>query len=216
MIPNESKKGVGTLLLALMGTVERIRRDFDKIPEDRKNLLSELADFIGEKVRVGQPVSLNFICTHNSRRSHMAQLWAQAAAYHYGVRGVTCYSGGTEATAFNPRAVEAMRNVGFQITKTSDGANPSYEVIYSKEAPALKVFSKRYNDPVNPAKDFAAIMTCSHADQNCPLVLGASKRIAITYDDPKDFDDTPVAETKYRERAVQIGTEMLYVFARVK
>src|SRR5688572_28242977 len=130
MIPMARKKRVARLLPELIETVERLAIDFDKIPEDRKKLLLELAHFIDEKNRDPQPVSLNFICTHNSRRSHMAQLWAQASAFYYDVSGITSYSGGTEATAFNPRAVEAMRIVGFQIAKTSHGANPLYEVIF--------------------------------------------------------------------------------------
>jgi arsenate reductase len=143
-------------------------------------------------------------------------LWAQAAAYYYGVSGVSCFSGGTEATAFNPRAVKAMQEAGFEIIKNTQSENPEYEIRYSSEAPALRVFSKKYNDPFNPGQDFAAVMTCSHADENCPIVFGASKRISITYHDPKDFDNTPQEEMKYRERVNQIGREMLYTFSLVR
>lgn len=205
----------GNLRQPLTGTVHQLRKEFDRIPADRKATLLELTGFVRQKARNGQPANLNFICTHNSRRSHIAQLWAQAAAHYYGIKGVSCYSGGTEATAFNPRAVDAMRNAGFDIQQISQGDNPSYEVTFSNDAPALKVFSKKYNDPFNPAKDFAAIMTCSHADENCPIVFGASKRIAITYDDPKDFDGTPQEQAKYRERVLQIGREMLFAFSKV-
>ena len=145
----------------------------------------------------------------------MAQLWAQAAAYYYGVSGVECFSGGTEATAFNPRAVDTMRKVGFEIQSISDGQNPFYEARFSSEAPLFKIFSKKYDDPFNPSRDFAAIMTCSHADENCPIVFGASKRIAITYNDPKDFDGTPQEAQKYMERALEIGREMLFVFSQI-
>lgn len=145
----------------------------------------------------------------------MAQLWARAASHYYGLPGIGCFSGGTEATAFNPRAVKAMEDVGFKIEKKSTADNPVYEVHFSKDAEPLEVFSKKYNAPGNPINDFAAIMTCSHADENCPVIIGAAKRIAITYDDPKDSDGTAQEETVYQERALQIGREILYAFSQV-
>lgn len=174
----------------------------------------ELRAFVDENARDGKTTRMIFICTHNSRRSHMAQLWAAAAAYYYGVRGIYVFSGGTEATAFNERAVSAMRKLGFDINQISQGDNPEYEVRFSHNTPVLKVFSKKYDDPLNPARDFAAVMTCSQADAHCPVVAGAVKRIAITYDDPKDFDGTSQEDAAYRDRALQIGREMLFAFSR--
>jgi arsenate reductase len=214
-LPHES-----TVLLApLMSTVRRLTNEFDQIPSERKQLLKELTRFVQDNVKAGQKVYLNFICTHNSRRSHISQLWAQAAAHYYNIQGVTCFSGGTEATAFNPSAVKAMKEAGFEIrtwSKGQNGENPVYEVRFSTTAPAVKAFSKKYDDPFNHAKNFAAIMTCSHADENCPLVPGAAARIAITYDDPKAFDGTPQEEAKYTERVHEIGREMLFAFSEVK
>jgi arsenate reductase len=204
------------LLPSLQLTVDKLLEEFDKISNDRKELLKELTDFIRKRERAGKKISFNFICTHNSRRSHIAQLWAQAAAYYFGIFNVQCMSGGTEATAFNPRAVKAMQDAGFNIIKIKDGDNPRYEVRFSTDAPPVISFSKKYDDPFNQSDDFAAIMTCSHADENCPLVLGALKRIAITYDDPKDFDGTPQEDAKYAERVRQIGREILFSFSKVR
>ncbi|HEY9046243.1 MAG TPA: protein-tyrosine-phosphatase [Ohtaekwangia sp.] len=205
-----------TLLPALQFTVNELTREFHEIPPERKEILKELTQFIQKNVENKQPVYLNFICTHNSRRSHLSQLWAQAAAYYYSVPNVSCFSGGTEATAFNPRAVKAMQEAGFAIVKSAEDTNPIYNVKYTLEAPGIKAFSKKYDDPFNHNKDFAAVMTCSHADENCPLVLGATARIALTYDDPKNFDDTPQESAKYTERVRQIGREILYAFSQVK
>jgi arsenate reductase len=199
------------LLPALQNTFDQLIEEFNQIPEERKIALGSLAGFITAKLKGREKVYLNFICTHNSRRSHMAQIWAQAAASYYSIPGVKCYSGGTEATAFNPRSVTAMKKAGFDIVTTKEGSNPVYNVFYANEPDPIIAFSKRYDDPFNPNKDFAAIMTCSHAEENCPLVLGASKRFAVTYDDPKEFDDTPRESAKYEERVRQIGREMLYV-----
>lgn len=201
------------LLSPLQNTANQFVKEFDLISEERRKVLQQLTQFIHDKKRSGQKVYLNFICTHNSRRSHISQLWAQASAHFYELENIVCFSGGTEATAFNPRAVRAMRDVGFQITKTSEGDNPFYEVQYADNAAPVMAFSKRYDDPFNHAQDFAAIMTCSHADVNCPVVVGASKRISITYDDPKEFDGTPEEAAMYAERVHEIGREILYAFS---
>lgn len=203
------------LLPALNNTVTKLKDDFTKIPEQRKQLLVTLATYISDSNKRRERIKLNFICTQNSRRSHIAQLWAQAAAHHYDIPDVYTYSGGTEATAFNPRAVKAMREAGFEIRQISEGENPTYEVTFSKEASPIKAFSKKYDDPSNPRQDFAAIMTCAHADESCPYVHGATKRFAITYDDPKEFDGTQLEQDKYGERVLQIGREMLYMFSLV-
>jgi arsenate reductase (thioredoxin) len=201
---------------ALQTSIDKLVQEFSAIPDSRKKILSELTQFIQKQARIGQPVYLNFICTHNSRRSHIGQLWAQAAAHYFKIPNVACFSGGTEATAFNPRAVKAMQTVGFSIEVAKPGENPVYEVRFANDAEPVKVFSKKYDDPFNPTKNFAAIMTCSHADENCPLVLGAAARIALTYNDPKDFDGTAQEEAKYTERVHEIGREILYAFSQVQ
>jgi arsenate reductase len=204
------------LLPILNETKDKLVNEFGQIPAARKELLNELTQFVQNKVNAGQKVYLNFICTHNSRRSHLSQIWAQAASYYYGVPGVECFSGGTEATAFNPRAVKAMQDAGFNIVRFKEGENPIYKVTYAENAEPVVAFSKKYDDPFNHNNDFAAVMTCSHADENCPLVLGASARIALTYDDPKNFDGTPQEGAKYAERVNEIGREILYAFSQVK
>lgn len=205
-----------TLFSTLSSTVEQLTKEFDEIPTERKETLKELTQFVQDKIAANKKIYLNFICTHNSRRSHLSQLWAQAAAHYYGIENVFCYSGGTEATAFNSRAVKAMQDAGFSISKTKEGENAVYEVQYAKDAEPIIAFSKKYDDPFNQSKDFAAIMTCSHADENCPLVVGAAGRIALTYDDPKEFDGTPQEAAKYAERVQQIGREIFYSFSQVE
>lgn len=198
---------------SLSQLINTFETGYPEIAENRKAILNQLTAFVRQKVATQQPALLNFICTHNSRRSHLSQLWAQATAYYYSVKNVQCFSGGTEATAFNPRAVKAMAEVGFQITTTDTSANPKYEVRFSDSAPAVTAFSKVYSDSFNPATGFAAIMTCSHADENCPLVLGAEKRISLPFDDPKDFDGTGLEAAKYHERVLEIGREISYAFS---
>jgi len=132
-----------TVLPTLQKTIQKLIGEFQLIREDRKPIIHDLTNFIKQKSRDGEKIKLNFICTHNSRRSHISQLWAQTAAHYYGIPNVETYSGGTEATAFNPKAVKAMKDAGFDITIKKDGANPVYEGRYSQEVPGLTLFSKK-------------------------------------------------------------------------
>ena len=216
MKPENESANKRNLLAPLQATQRELLTSANLIPPHRKAILARLTQFIQGKVDSGEPVFLNFICTHNSRRSHIAQLWAQTAAYYFSIPHVTCFSGGTEATAFNPNAVKAMREAGFNIIKTTEGDNPVYEVHFAPGETPVTAFSKKFDDPFNQQDGFAAIMTCSDADENCPLVPGASIRIALTYDDPKRFDGTPQETAMYNERVRQIGTEILFAFSQVR
>jgi arsenate reductase len=194
--------------------IRGIIEEAGQIPEERKALLGKLADYIRNKRENGAAVALNFICTHNSRRSHISQIWAATAAAWYGLDFISTYSGGTEATAFNPRAVSAMERAGFKIEKPA-GENPHYQVRFSEEAPASECFSKTYDDEFNPQREFAAIMTCSDADENCPFIPGVELRLPLTYDDPKAADDSPEEQSRYDERVRQIGREIFYALQLV-
>ncbi len=189
---------------------ERVLPAVANIPDDRKESLDLIAAFIKERKAAGASADLTFICTHNSRRSHLSQLWAATAAWHFGHDNVRTYSGGTEATAFNPRAVAAVERAGFQIMKP-EGKNPVYEVSFAPEHAAERCWSKKYDDPANPRKDFCAVMTCSEADKNCPIVFGALDRISLPYNDPKAADGTPEEAPHYDERCLQIAAELFYV-----
>ncbi|MBP7470478.1 MAG: protein-tyrosine-phosphatase [Flavobacterium sp.] len=190
--------------------------NFDSISEERRTILQPLVDFIQGKTNSQQDIRLNLICTHNSRRSHLSQVWAQTAAAHYGIKNVFCYSGGTEATAMFPMAAKTLTKQGFQIKTIAEGNNPVYAIKYSENAHPIIGFSKTFDDDFNPQSEFAAILTCSSADQGCPFIAGAEVRIPITFEDPKAFDNTPKQAEKYEERSVQIATEMFYVFSQIK
>jgi len=198
----------------LKKTISELTEDFESIPDERKQTLQEVAKYISKELDENDTVKLNFICTHNSRRSHLAQIWTQTAAHYYDIEGVETYSGGTEATAFNPRAVAAVERAGFHVNNPV-GENPRYEIKFSEEAEPMICFSKKFDDLENPDKNFAAIMTCSDADENCPFVPGTSFRKAVTYRDPKESDGTDHEKKTYDERCRQIGTEMFYMMSQV-
>jgi len=188
----------------------------EEISVERKQTLQKLINYISERLKSEETININFICTHNSRRSHLSQVWAQALSHYFNVKNVYCYSGGTEATALFPMAAETLKRTGFEIEKLSAGENPVYSIKYSDDQHPVIGFSKKLDDDFNPRSKFAAVMTCSQADEACPLVPGAAVRIPITFDDPKAFDDTPIQASKYAERSMQIATEMFYVFSKIQ
>lgn len=186
------------------------------VSEERKEMLDVLVEYIQSKVNANEEIRLNFICTHNSRRSHLSQIWAQTMAFHFGIKNVFCYSGGTEANAMFPKVSETLINQGFQIQQLSQEQNPVYAVKFDDNQYPIICFSKAYFHDFNPKSNFGAIMTCSSADEGCPMVFGAEVRFPIKYDDPKAFDGTDVMNEKYAERSLQIASEMHYVFSQIK
>ena len=203
-----------TLFAKIKNVISKL--SLKNISNERKEILQSLIEYIQQKVNSQDAIRINFICTHNSRRSHLSQVWAQTMAFHFGIKNVYCYSGGTEATALFPMAAEALRNSGFHIATLSHGENPIYSIKYADNEPPVIGFSKKFDDDFNPKSGFAAVMTCSQADVGCPFIAGAEKRIPITFEDPKAFDNTPQQAENYRKRSLQIATELLYVFAQIK
>ncbi|MBK9285814.1 MAG: protein-tyrosine-phosphatase [Sphingobacteriaceae bacterium] len=195
---------------------DRLCTEFDQIPEKRKELLLQLSHYITNKIQKQLNVNLVYICTHNSRRSHFGQIWAQLAASYFQLKHIHAFSGGTEETAFNVNAINALKRIGFHIKTIGEEKNPVYHLLFSEINKPIICFSKKYDHEVNPKNEFAAIMTCSDAEQNCPFIPGAELRIGTTYDDPKAFDNTPLQGEKYDERCKQIALETFFVFDQVK
>jgi len=197
------------LLPAIKDSIQSL--DINSITLERKEVLEPLIGYLKNKILKNLPISLNFICTHNSRRSHLSQVWAQTLAFHVGIKNINCYSGGTEATAMFPMAIETLKKMGFDINKLSQSVNPIYGIKYANDVHPIIGFSKTFDNTFNPKSNFGAIMTCSSADKGCPIVGGSDGRFPIMYEDPKVFDNTPQQEKKYGERCIQIATELLYV-----
>jgi arsenate reductase len=196
---------------ALLDTIEAL--PIDRISKERMPILDKLVDYILAKIKNGEEVRLNFICTHNSRRSQFSQIWAKTAAEFYDIDAF-CYSGGVEVTAFNERAVAAIRRDGFKVVQKGED-NPVYFVFPGEDSEPIVTFSKVYDDVINAQKDFAAVMTCDHADLNCPFIPGAEERIPLRFEDPKAFDNTDLEEKMYAERSHQIGAELFFIFEKV-
>ena len=177
-------------------------------------VINQLVDFCKGQLNQNKPINLNFICTHNSRRSQFSQIWAQTAAAYFDI-DATCFSGGIEVTAFNERAVAAIERAGFEVVAKGE-KNPHYLVKFSESHPPLIAFSKVFDNQVNPTSEFAAVMTCSDADENCPFIPGAMTRIPLRYEDPKAFDGSDRETEMYDTRSLQIASELLYVFGKLR
>ena len=200
-----------SLLLKIIGQMS-----LDSVCNDRKSVLQPLVDFLQHRVTDKKRTNINFICTHNSRRSHFAQIWAQVAASYFKIPNVYCYSGGTVVTALHPMVVGVLIDQGFSVFNVSEGTNPIYAIKYGENDFPIIGFSKGYDDSFNPSGDFAAVMTCSQADSGCPFILGADMRIPITYEDPKVSDGYANQREVYFDRSLEIAREMFYVFSQIK
>lgn len=195
--------------------IENVQADFNLISDERKEKLHQLSSYISKNLRENARVNLIFICTHNSRRSHFSQIWAQVAAIYYKHYAVSSYSGGTEATVLFPAVLDSLKKTGINVESISKGENPIYAIKFDDQTHPIIGFSKKYNDIFNPSIDFAAVMTCTDADENCPFIPGAT-RISLPFEDPKVYDSTPIKVEKYDERCRQVALELFYAFSNVK
>ncbi|WP_413512829.1 low molecular weight phosphatase family protein [Myroides odoratus] len=199
----------------LVATIASFQIGMD-LKEERKDILLGLAQSIDRERKAQQSVNLMFICTHNSRRSQFAQIWAQAAVAYYELDNILCYSGGTEETVLFEGVVETLQHQGFFIGVVAQGANPIYSIKYEPNGVPILGFSKRYTSFFHPADQFIAIMTCSQATDACPFVSGAKQSIALAYEDPQVFDGQYEQKAMYSKKSLEIAKEIFYVFAQLK
>ena len=202
------------ILPALKETIKSLKNA--AISADRKEVLDYLIDCIKSEREIENSIKLYFICTHNSRRSHYSQVWAQCLASYFDIQNVTCYSGGTETTAIYPMVLETLESSGFEVTPLSAESNPIYSIKYAVNEHPIIGFSKEMEHSFNPKTNFLAVFTCNEAEQNCPIAFGAKKKISLPFIDPKAYDNNPIKFQKYNETNLQIATEFYYVFSQIR
>lgn len=191
---------------------ESLIAEVELIADWRIEALNNLASIVKSSLDELGYAKLVFICTHNSRRSQLAELWFSLAATYFDITSIETYSGGTEATEFNRRMVDAVRRADFDLKSDHAEVNPRYEAFFTPDGESSGTyFSKVYDHPENPNRDFIAVMVCSDADENCPVVSGARHRFSLPYLDPKAYDDTPEERLQYDKKVREIGREMLYL-----
>jgi arsenate reductase len=186
-------------------------QEFDQLTEERKSAIAKIAAYI--KYKENEPINLLFVCTHNSRRSIFGQVWAKVASHYFGFENVETFSGGTEETEFSANAVQALLYTGFDMTVEGESDNAVHNMIFDKPENACTCFSKLVDARINPDENFGTILTCYHADENCPVVDGSELRISLPYVDPKFSDGTDLQIATYLNTSKEIATEMLYLFS---
>ena len=185
------------------------------LTQKRSELLIRIAESIAKEYSINEAVNLNFICTHNSRRSQLGQAWSFFAAAYFNLN-INAYSGGTEVTAFYRNTVKTLQKVGFlfQVVDFSH-QNPKYQISFDGANKTILGFSKLYDDPENK-NPYMAITTCDSADENCPFIPSATHRFHLPFVDPKHSDGSDKQEEIYLRTNKQIAGEIYFIFSNVK
>jgi arsenate reductase (thioredoxin) len=112
-------------------------------------------------------VTVLFVCIHNSARSQMAEAFVNASD---GAR-LRAYSAGLEAGTLNPIVVQAMREVGIDISRNQ---------------------SKSVNDADIRSRDYDYVVTvCDEASaEACPIYPSRGERLHWSFADPSSFTGT--------------------------
>jgi len=186
------------------------------IDESRKELLLRIADKITDTYKSNdEQVNINFICTHNSRRSQLGQVWTFFAANYFGLN-ITALSGGTEVTAFHRNTVATLKSVGFSFNvQEFSHQNPVYQISFNETDDFLLGFSKIFDNKANTTP-YIVITTCDSADENCPFIPEAIYRFHLPYTDPKHADNTTEQDEAYLKTNEEIASEVYFIFDRVK
>ncbi|MEM9548763.1 MAG: protein-tyrosine-phosphatase [Bacteroidota bacterium] len=194
--------------------IQKLMKEIDLISQDRRAELDHIASTIQNHLKTENTLDIIVVCTHNSRRSQLGELWINQLAYYHKLDRISAFSGGMEATAFNHRMVAAVREAGFVLEEKEKGTNPKYVAAEEYDSEHT-MFSKVYDHPMNPQRRYMALMVCDHADENCPVVIGMKYRIPLRYKDPKEFDDTDAESKAYGDKVEEIGREMIYLFNKL-
>ena len=183
---------------------------------ERKKILEKIAEKIANEYKTKKHVNLNFICTHNSRRSQLGQVWSFYAAHYFNLSKISAFSGGTEVTAFHKNTVKTLQKVGFNFSVIKfSNQNPTYEVRFKGSAKSCLGFSKVFDDMHNK-QPFIAITTCNNADTNCPYISSAIARFHLPFVDPKISDTTNKQEKTYLKTNATIAAQVFFIFSEVK
>jgi arsenate reductase len=200
-----------------ISTKDFFENSFKKVnlTSSRKELLLRIAETIAKEYSLNEVVHLNFICTHNSRRSQLGQVWSFYAAHNFGLN-IKSFSGGTEVTAFFRNTVKTLQKVGFTFQlEDFSHQNPKYRISFSGTNDNILGFSKLYNETVN-IEPYMVITTCDSADQNCPFIPTATFRFHLPFVDPKHSDGSANQEDVYLQTNRKIAGEIHFIFANVK
>ena len=164
-------------------------------------------------------LKVNFICTHNSRRSHFSEVLFRTAALYYGLKNVYTFSGGTESTALFPEVAQSFARHGFKVLPIQAYNQQAYKIFIEnleKEDTTPVLFSKKYNNEYNAQENYHAVMVCDSANESCPIVHGSKKRHSLMFVDPKKSDGELNQSHVYDNTLALIASELAFVARRVR
>ncbi|TNE80711.1 MAG: protein-tyrosine-phosphatase [Bacteroidetes bacterium] len=191
-----------TELQAFLGTSSG-----EGLSAERQELWQKAAQAVVEK----EAKAMNFICTHNARRSVISQSLAAALAHQYGFSEMQFYSGGAESTFIHPNSLALLQKIGFEVKEVKAGNNPVNTAGFASDAQPLQLFSKTFDD-ASSSEPYVAILVCSKGDAACPFIPDAKARILIPFEDPGAYDGTEQAAEAYLATAKLILNELHYFF----
>ncbi|MGY6649991.1 hypothetical protein [Wenyingzhuangia sp. IMCC45574] len=186
------------------------------LANNREILLEKIANKIADTIKEKGNVNINFICTHNSRRSQFSQIWAYYAMEYFGIDTGNSFSSGTAVTAFHGNTIKALEHCGFKFSlEEFSHKNPKYIINYKGATKEVLGFSKLIENEINQSP-FIAITTCDHADKNCPVIIDAEERFHLPYADPKTSDGASDQKETYINSSMLIAGEIGFIFKKVK
>ena len=115
---------------------------------------------------MSEVIRVLILCTGNSARSQMAE----GILRHDGEERFDVQSAGTIASFVRPQAIDAMREIGIDISGHR---------------------SKSVDEFLGQEFDYV-ITVCDNANENCPVFPGNTKRIHWSFDDPAESGDVEV------------------------
>jgi len=192
-----------------------LKQLFGDLPKaERQGTLDGIAQHLSEETSI----AVNFICTHNSRRSHLCEIMFRSACTYYQLENVATYSGGTEGTALYPVVAESCARHGFTTKEVQAHGQRAWKIFHptleeEKNTPLL--FSKEYHHANNAQEGYHAIMVCDSANEACPVVFGAKQRHSLLFVDPKHSDGSSEQADVYDSTLRTIAGEMGYIVRKI-
>jgi len=206
----------GKLYPILNEYVKELYREFRDIPEERRFRLNEIVDYVQNQRMLNKNPQLLFISSNQASIGQMIQIWAETAAYYYGLTGIKTYSGGMNPQGISTSTIVSLERAGFIVYRSNIEGVDLYKVKYSYNLRPIQIFPKKIDYRINPRADYMAIMVERSADINISRVRGTHDRLSLPYNDPLQYEDSAMEDGAYDHLCRQIALEMFYVFSQLK
>ena len=182
----------------------------NSISKKRLKILDKIINELNKNTLKNNYPKIIFICTHNSRRSQLAEIWSHTFSFIFKKKN-KIFSAGTSKEEFNIRAINVLEKIGFKIKEEGK----KYIFNFSENCNSIHMYSKDISE-LNLKNHFITIMTCADSDKNCPAIPNALARILLSYKDPKSFDNSKQETNKYIATSKKIALELFYLFKNLK